>query len=152
METISFDGKTYNLVWFKQDIAEGLNVTQVSGYIFNDDNDLLIVKVGKNWTIPGGHPEEGENPLDTLNREIIEEANIKIKDSEFMGYVEVTPEHDEAIHYQLRYKAKVDSVDDFKDDFESTERKFVKTSELKDYIKWFDSTIFQEELKAATGN
>ena len=48
--------------------------TQVSGYIFNDNNEILIVKNNNVWTIPGGHPECGEKSIDTLNREVMEEA------------------------------------------------------------------------------
>ena len=63
--------------------------TQVSGYIFNDKNQLLIVKNGKTWTIPGGHPEEGESQLETLNRELMEEACVTLKDINYLGAVEV---------------------------------------------------------------
>lgn len=42
--------------------------TQVSGYIFNDKDQLLIVKNGDTWTIPGGHPELGETTIGSINR------------------------------------------------------------------------------------
>lgn len=63
--------------------------TQVSGYIFNDKNQLLIVKNGKTWTTPGGHPEEGETPLETLKREVMEEGCVTLKDIKYLGGVEV---------------------------------------------------------------
>ncbi len=148
-ETISFEEKTYNLTWFQNNLPEKANVTQVKGYLFNNNNELLIVKVGNNWHIPGGHPEKGETYTDTLNREILEEANIKVKNPEFIGYVKVVPQHDEEIHYQLRYTADIDTIYKFDEKFETSERKFVKIAELKNYIKWFDSVIFQAELKAA---
>ena len=47
-------------------------------YIFNDKNQLLIVRNENTWTVPGGHPEMGENPLETLNREYRKEKIAEI--------------------------------------------------------------------------
>ena len=77
--------------------------TQVSGYIFNDKNEMLIVKNGDTWTVPGGHPELYEYTIGTLVREVMEEACVSIKNIKYLGAVEVVESNDK--YYQLRYIA-----------------------------------------------
>ena len=57
------------LCWIENFELKGEKYTQVSGYIFNDKNQLLIVKSGKTWSVPGGHPEQGETQVETLERD-----------------------------------------------------------------------------------
>jgi len=121
--------------------------TQVSCYIFNDDNQLLIVNNGKNWTIPGGHPEEGELPKETLLREVMEEASVTLKGINYLGAVEVIENED--IYYQLRYTARIDKVLEFNKDWETTERLFVNLSDLDKYIKWSKGIVFTEQIESA---
>ena len=84
--------------------------TQVYCYVFNDNNELLIVKNENNnyWTIPGGHPEAKESKEDTLKREILEEACVTVKDIKYLGAVEVIENSNK--YYQLRYTARVNKV------------------------------------------
>lgn len=121
--------------------------TQVSGYIFNENGELLIVKSNKNWTIPGGHPELYEYTLGTLIREVMEEACVSIKDIEYLGAVEVVETEEK--YYQLRYFARVKEIYEFKDKWEVSERKFVKLEDLQKYIVWSNGTTFQEQLASA---
>ena len=114
--------------------------TQVSGYIYNEKNHLLIVKNGKNWTIPGGHPEQGETQLQTLERELMEEACVTLKDVKYLGAVEVV-ENGET-YYQLRYTAKVLEVLPFETKWETDEREFVSLEDLPNYIKWSKALTF----------
>ena len=53
--------------------------TQVSAYVYDDENKLLIVRNKSTWTIPGGHPEKDESALQTLAREMMEEACVSLK-------------------------------------------------------------------------
>ena len=120
--------------------------TQVSGYIFNENNQLLIVRNGDTWTIPGGHPEANETQLDTLNREIMEEACVTIKDANYLGAVEVVEDEQ---YYQIRYTAKVDEVLDFDDQWETSERKFIDLEDLPNYIKWSKGIMFSRQIESA---
>lgn len=131
---------------------ENFNLTtekymQVSGYIFNEDDELLIVRNEDTWTVPGGHPELYEYTIGTLVREVIEEACVSIKNVKYLGAVEVVEFDD--IYYQLRYIARVKKVHRFKKKYEISERKFVKLEDLKRYIKWCDGITFQAQLESA---
>ena len=121
--------------------------TQVSAYVFNDQNELLIVKNGKTWTIPGGHPEGKESYIETLTRELMEEACITLKDQQYLGAVEVVENNE--TYYQIRYTAKVDKILPFKQEWEICERKFVKLEDLSKYITWSNGITFSAQIKSA---
>lgn len=132
--------------------AEGFELTnekytQVSGYVFNDKNQLLIVKNGKNWVIPGGHPEFNETHVETLKREVMEEACVTLKDIKYLGAVEVV-ENSET-YYQLRYTASVLNVLPFKNEWETSERIFVDLEDLHLYIKWSKGIVFSQQIESA---
>lgn len=135
------------ICWIDNFELKGEKYTQVSGYIFNDKNQLLIVKGGKTWTVPGGHPEQGETQFETLKREIIEEACVTIKDIKYLGAVEVV-ENGET-YYQLRYTAKVNEILPFKGEWETDERLFVDLKDLSKYIKWSNGIVFSQQIQAA---
>lgn len=131
---------------------EGFNITnekytQVSGYIFNEKNELLIVKNGNTWTIPGGHPEIGETKIETLEREIMEEACVTINNIKYLGAVEVV-ENGET-YYQLRYTAKVDTVLPFKKEWETSDRAFVSLENLINYITWANGITFSKQIDSS---
>ena len=143
-EQISSDCKIY---WKEKFNLTNENYTQVSGYIFNENNQLLIVKNGNHWTIPGGHPEAGENQLDTLNREIKEEACVTVKDINYLGAVEVV--EGDRTYYQMRYTAKINEIYPFIQEWETNERRFVDLSELENYIKYSKGVMFSRQIDAA---
>lgn len=122
--------------------------TQVSGYIFNDKGELLIVKNENVWTIPGGHPEPGESYLETLNREVMEEACVNLKDIKYLGAVEVVENGE--VYYQLRYTAKVNELFTFKQEWEISERNFVPLDELHKFITWSNGVTFKSQIDSAT--
>lgn len=120
--------------------------TQVSGYIFNDNNQLLIVKNHKTWTIPGGHPEVAETKEETLKREIMEESCISLKNIKYLGAVEVI--EDGEVYYQLRFTAITKEILPFKEEWEINERKFVDLNELNKYITWSNGKTFIAQIES----
>lgn len=52
----------------------------VGGLIRNSENHVLLIRHHKRgWEIPQGRVEEGENLIDALHREVLEEAGVEIE-------------------------------------------------------------------------
>lgn len=138
--------KNCKMLWKENFDLKNEKYTQVSGYIINEKNQLLIVKNKDYWTIPGGHPEVNETKIETLEREIMEEASIKIKDIKYIGAVEVLENN--KLYYQLRYTAKVSEILPFKEEWETCERKFIDFKDLRNYISWADGITFSAQIES----
>ena len=147
MEDYEILSENLKIKWIRNFNFQNKKYTQVSGYIFNDRNELLIVKSGKLFTIPGGHPEINETSIDTLTREIYEEAYVEIKDIEYLGAVEVVENNE--TYYQLRYIARVKNILPFEGKWETTQRLFVNVDNLIDYIKWANGIAFKSQVDDA---
>lgn len=62
-------------------------------------NGIYMIKKGRGifkgqWCTPGGKIEYGENMIDTVHREVLEETNLEIENIKFITY-EQTIEHDD---------------------------------------------------------
>ncbi|KND47635.1 MAG: hypothetical protein AB201_01730 [Parcubacteria bacterium C7867-006] len=101
------------------------------------DRKLVLVnhpKVG--WIPPGGHREEGENYLQTTEREVGEETNMKVLHQEIIGYsVFETPTK---ISKQTRSLCIVEPYGEFvaDPDGEIMEIKLIDPLEYKKYFDW----------------
>ena len=147
MEEYEVISDNIKIKWLEDFDIEDKRYTQVSAYIYNDKNELLIVEDENEWKIPGGHPEKGETKEETLRREVMEEAYVTIKELKYIGAVEVI-ENDEK-YYQLRYKAKLDEILPFKKDWETIDRKFVRLEDLNKYITYSNGRTFTEQLNSS---
>ena len=147
MENYEILSENLKIRWIDEFQLTKEKFTQVSGYVYNEENQLLIVKNGKNWTIPGGHPEQGETQMQTLKRELMEEACVTLKDVKYLGAVEVI-ENGET-YYQLRYAAKVLEVLPFDTEWETNAREFVNLEDLPNYIKWSKGITFIKQIEAS---
>ena len=147
MDNYEYLSDNCKMLWKENFNLTNEKYTQVSAYVFNQQNQLLIVKNGKTWTVPGGHPEEGETQAQTLARELMEEACVTLKDEHYLGAVEVV-ENGET-YYQLRYTARVNDLLDFKQEWEISERKFVDLNDLPNYIKWANGITFTAQINSA---
>lgn len=52
-------------------------VVKVKLLLINDNNEILLVYAQNDYTFPGGTHEEGEELIETINREIEEEIGVK---------------------------------------------------------------------------
>lgn len=51
----------------------------VKGVLVNDDRVLLAMNERSEWELPGGHMERGEGPVETLEREVLEETGLVVR-------------------------------------------------------------------------
>ena len=85
IETVS--GEEWNTVeleidekdWSDSGKPRPSHIIAVAGTVLNEDGDILMVRDDRRgWTFPGGQVEEGENVIDALKREIMEETGVDI--------------------------------------------------------------------------
>lgn len=60
----------------EEDITE--IVRRVKVLLVNSNNEILLGYSNNEYQCPGGHVEDGENLIDTINREVEEETGIKL--------------------------------------------------------------------------
>ncbi len=143
-ENINFDGVDYKLIWSDQmpDLKKG-KITQVSGFVLNDKNQVLVIKNKHGWGIPGGHPETSDKTLmDVLIREVFEESCVEIKNKiEYIGCVIVENIINQEINYQMRYIGYLANIKSFEQKYETSGRDFVKINNLGNYVDWIKGYI-----------
>ena len=142
-QTFNFDGKVVTFTWIdlknEGDLKKYSPLTQAYAICYNDNGEALILdqKGNGTWTLPGGTVESGEAPVETLKREVMEEADITITDIKLLGVQKV--KSDKPTHYETRYVAKIkellpQTIDPAKGRVH--ERKFVPVSQINDHLKW----------------
>lgn len=140
-------------LWHEASNDQGLDpVTQVSGFCFDEHGNVLLLRQtdvpDKQWNIPGGHPEKGEMPSETLKREIYEETAVHVGKHGLIGYQEVHEDSGQT-HYQLRFAALIESIGPQKIDPAKGvihKRLFVKPDEVMNYVIY---PQYREALGAA---
>ena len=111
------------------------------GVCVTADGDAVIVTqdAASGWGLPGGRPEPGETPEETLAREVGEEACARVVDREvlltsedqlFDGHRNVARHH-----FTPVYWARVE-LDEWRPAFEMTERRLVPLADLGDALGW----------------
>lgn len=98
------------LEWCPRALAHGLPVTQVYGLCFDQRGEILLTFDQGAYGLPGGKPDAGETPEETLIREVLEEVQCEIADLEYIGYQSVTGDFEKfggAAYAQLRYACRV---------------------------------------------
>lgn len=148
-QTIDWSGREVTLTWIKlnddSDLVKFQPITQAYGICFNDKKEILILdqKGDSKWTLPGGTLEVGETPIQTLIREVMEEADITLKNISLLGVQRVEDPQNldpkEKLHFQVRFIAKVDqiqfqTIDPAKDRIHV--RRFVPISAINNCIHW----------------
>jgi len=105
----------------------------VGALIFDKDKRIFLMrssgKFGDQWIVPGGKVDFGESITNALEREILEETNLKITNINFVGVRELVEKDRHFIF--LEHTAIADNIDLVKLNNEATEYGWFKKSELK---------------------
>lgn len=77
--------------WHEAPVPEGLEVTQVYGYLLCPRTGRVLVQDDEGiWNLPGGTPEDQDTDLvATLRRESYEENQVLVGETAYLGYQEV---------------------------------------------------------------
>lgn len=118
---------------------------QVYGVCFNKSGEILVIneKGDGRWKIPGGTPEEGETPEETLTRELMEEADVALRQLLPVGAQLVedpnNPDADKRRYYQLRYAGIISELKEQTPDPDGGKiypRKFVPSENINQLVGW----------------
>lgn len=141
-----YSGVDYIFEYYESDTFEHLpqdRIKQSYAIAFHQDKFLVVNNITKpgSYTPVGGSVEEGENPNDTLIREIQEESNMKVLEYKLLGYQKVIDTSGvEKPYYQLRYFAIVEPYGPFVSDpaGKVTEVIYCDLADYKKYFNWFE--------------
>jgi len=126
------------------------HIVAITALIKNKAGDkFLIVKRHKNeiafpgkWAFPGGKVEKGQNVLETLKKEIMEEVGLEIEDSKkfIKDYTFIRPDGHNVVGFCFEVITKTEDVT-ISEDFEDF--KWITPEELLDfdYIKGMEEEI-----------
>jgi len=163
-DKITWQGHDFIMEIFDSTDFSKLNrVSQVSGFIFNDKNELLIVKCADKdeWALPGGGPEKQDKSWkETLIREVIEETDIELKDIAPVCYIK-TISLDKDFHHprvggdSIRTVARVKKINKQTIDPANggiNQRKFIPVKDFLKYCHWGKNGRVQLELAMKARN
>lgn len=129
-------------------------VTSVSVIPITESGEIVAVRLkNRGLDIPGGHVEKHEKtPEETLHRELMEEANVTVKDLKLVEVIKSNYFGDkpEDVSFMLIYVAKVDEIYDFTLSDEMSHERVITTP--KEFIKNYeagDKEFMNEILKNA---
>jgi 8-oxo-dGTP pyrophosphatase MutT (NUDIX family) len=135
-------------IWIDSGVPKGLEIRQVYGFVFSSDGRILLLEDEGMFNLPGGRPENGETMGETLLREVLEEVQVTISSSEYLGYQLVTTNEEFA---QARLVALADQIQPAASDL-STGRKYprlwVPPTHSNDLLKWGESG--DQQIASAT--
>ncbi len=79
------DPEGHRFAAFRWEIKDAVKPITVRGVATDDASRVLMVRVGRLWTLPGGVVDDNEGPLDTLEREFREEVRVRPVDPQLSG-------------------------------------------------------------------
>ena len=126
--------------WIKGDVPRGIEVRQVYGIVFSDDNRILLRIEDGRYKLTGGKPEDGETYEQTLIREYLEEVNVELEDSRYLGYLLVNDDNGEQ-YAQVRMIAKIKRIGEARPDIDNGKlygRQLVPSERVKEYLNYKD--------------
>lgn len=157
-QTINWKGTKFAFTWIKReddfDLSSLSPITQAYGVCITNDGMAVILdqKGDGTWTLPGGTVETGEKPVETLIREVMEEADIELDTVVLVGSQKV--ESEGKTYFQTRFVARVTKILPQTTDpamGRIHERKLVPVTDITSYVKWGNTgdAMFADALEKA---
>lgn len=116
------------------------NFTPITGsYVILECNNKILLGFNtwrKQWELPSGGINEGENPRECAQRELYEETcqNIDTKDLIFKGLVKIFSNQKNEYKFRAVYYAKMESITPFTENNEISDIKmWTPNDKIKDY-------------------
>lgn len=142
-----WNGHKVTFTWIPTvEIEKFQPICNIAGICLNDNQEVLICRETEEegWKLPGGRPENSETPIETLERELMEEVDIVVNNIKAIGTQRVdfpnNPKQSEGdLFYQVRYFCKIEKILPQTIDPDTGvlyERKFIPILELNNYLKW----------------
>jgi len=152
---IIWEGKPIRFELYLSSDFSGINgASQVYAFVLDSQNRLLLVSPeDKKWTLPGGTIEPDETYLETLKREVYEEAAVVIDEKTIKPFfyqkvLEKNEKGEWALDtIQVRFVCRMTKQEKFVSDpgGDTKNQIFVSISELNQYLLWGDTTKFIQE-------
>jgi len=154
---LKWRGEEFKIEIFEEDNFSRLkDIKQAYGFIFDKEKKLLIIKqpTKEEWGLPGGTPEKyDKNWEETLRREVIEEADVEIKNIKPLFYITskcLTKNISKGKEgTMLRAIAEVNSIKPQTIDpatGDINKRKFIRPKDFLKYCPWEENGKIQLEL------
>jgi 8-oxo-dGTP pyrophosphatase MutT (NUDIX family) len=139
-------------IFDKSNSLNKIPTTQVMVFCKNEKDDYCIVRDydESHFSLPGGGCDLGEDDFECARRELLEEAQIIMKNPTFLGSVLINFKKGEKIISQLKHVriyCESERIDEFiprKDSFEIEERKFIPIYNLKEKIPLLNNPSGEE--------
>lgn len=141
--------------WKKEAVPLGLPIKQVYGVVFSDDGRVLLRFIDGKYKLTGGKPWRNESFEETLQREYVEELNLKLKDIHYLGYLLVNEPNLEP-YAQVRMIGKIEQVFENRPDVdtgEQYERFLSSIDHVKKYLNYPDEAgnmLIDDAIRLAT--
>jgi 8-oxo-dGTP diphosphatase len=124
----------------------------------DDDRVVLALHRDRQWTIPGGHLEDGESAEEAMMREALEEAGAVVEQALLFAHDRIDPEDGVPAHprypvpsYQVFFVARLVSLGVPSAIEECSESRLFTPSEARAAPGWMQSNVrlYEEALKLA---
>lgn len=81
-------GQVWLVSWFPAtDRPEGCDHGAAAVCLSGDGSAVIVSPDGVAWDVPAGRPDPGETPIETMRREVLEEACAIVTDARCLGFV-----------------------------------------------------------------
>ena len=147
-------GKVANFraTWYPTHDFSKINpINQVYCVCFDKIGKIVVVSLNRQkWLLPGGTPEKNETPMETLVREVDEEADLDLQDIQPIGYQKIENLDSGEVFYQLRYFARIKNIKSQTIDpavGKILVREFILPEEFSKYCPW--GSVGEEVIRLA---